>query len=168
MVSCWSSESFFLTAGHLNGLSPFGGPLHLVLPAAPHHPHPAFSFCLLGSTRLPASSSWFSGSSRTIGWDFTKAYVLKDACVLAKNNQACTHLTSAPLTCRQQESSSVFDIFHILTWEVKYCWVCIPGCCSAIFLHVCNTTSRSFHYSSIFRKEISVEGRHLRKRSIYM
>lgn len=93
--------SFFLTADHLNGLSSFGGPLHLIVPAAPHHPYPAFCFCLSGSTRLPVSASWFSGSSRTIGWDFTNAYVLKDACVLAKNNQACVHLASATLTFRQ-------------------------------------------------------------------
>lgn len=81
--------SFFLTADHLNGLSSFGGPLHLILPATPRHPYPAFCFCLTGSTRLPASSSWFTGSSRTIGWDFTNAYVLKDSCVLTKNSQAC-------------------------------------------------------------------------------
>lgn len=89
--------SFFLTADHLNGLSSFGGPLHLILPAAPHHPYPAFCFCLLGSTRLPARSSWFTGSSRTIGWDFTNAYVLKDA-------------------CGWQEQSSIYSILHQLLW----------------------------------------------------
>lgn len=44
--------SFFFTADHLNGLSSFGGPLHLIPPATPHHPSPAFCTCLFGSTRL--------------------------------------------------------------------------------------------------------------------
>ena len=145
--------SFFLTADHLNGLSSFGGPLHLIVPATPHHPYPAFCFCLLGSTRLPASSSWFTGSSRTIGWDFTKRMYLKMHVSWPRTVKHVFHFASGPLTCSQQESSLVWNILHILTWEVKYSWVYI-GYCNAILLHVCSKTCISFHYSSVFRNKI--------------
>ena len=146
--------SFFLTADHLNGLSSFGGPLHLILTATPHHPYPAFCFCLSGSTRLPASSSWFTGSSRAIGWDFTKRMYLKMHVCWPRTVKRVFHLASGPLTCSQQESSLVWNILHILTWEVKYSWVYI-GYCNAILLHVCSKTCISFHYSSVFRNKIS-------------
>lgn len=80
--------SFFLTADHLNGLSSCGGPLHHIPPPPPTVPTQLSAsayWAVLGYQQAPHDS--LTGSSRAIGWDFTSAYALKDACVLAKSRQ---------------------------------------------------------------------------------
>lgn len=56
-------------------------------PHAPPHPLHLSASAYLAELGCQQAFSWVTGNSRTIGWDFTNAYVLKDACVLARNNQ---------------------------------------------------------------------------------